>query len=105
VAPASNPFDAVMKCETVPTSRGDIAYLRLYSFNVTSAGAFLKEVVSRLEKQKEDRLIIDIRANPGGLIPAAEGLLALLSLDEIVPVRFHSPIPSAHLPSAIRPQP
>jgi Peptidase family S41 len=86
--PPSNPFDAVMNCGTVPTSHGDVAYLRLYSFNVTSAKAFLLEVSRRLALQKEDRLIIDIRANPGGLITAAEGLLAMLTEDEIEPVRF-----------------
>jgi Peptidase family S41 len=87
-APPSNPFDAVMNCETVRTRHGDVAYLRLYSFNVTNAKAFLVEITRRLAMQKEDRLIIDIRANPGGLIPAAEGLLALLSENAIDPVGF-----------------
>lgn len=84
----SNPFDAVMKCEPIKTPDGYVAYLRIYSFNVTSASAFLREISKRLADLPEDRLIVDIRANPGGLIPAAEGLLALLSEEPIEPVRF-----------------
>jgi len=85
-------FDRIVKCEQISSSTGETAaYLRIYSFNVTSASAFLAEVATRLASLAERRLIIDIRGNPGGHILAAEGLLALVSQNgaaAIEPERF-----------------
>lgn len=63
-------------------------YLRLFSFNVASARAFLETLAAELQGLPPNGLIIDIRANPGGHIPAAEGALQLLSERDIEPARF-----------------
>jgi hypothetical protein len=63
-------------------------YLRLFSFNVSSARLFAEQVAAILAKLPEDGLIIDLRANPGGNIAAAEGVLQLLSTEPITPVSF-----------------
>ena len=54
-------------------------YVRIFSFNVSSAEVFVDEFVRLIEQLPQDGLIIDIRGNGGGLIPAAELLLQVLS--------------------------
>ncbi len=74
--------------------REKVGYLRIYSFLVgdgeaDGADAFLKEVARLLEHEMpKDGLIIDVRGNGGGMIPAAEYLLQLLTPRRIEPAPF-----------------
>jgi hypothetical protein len=65
-----------------------VGYLRIFSFNVSSARRFAEQVARILARLPQDGLIVDIRANPGGNIPAAETTLQLLSDADIAPVSF-----------------
>jgi hypothetical protein len=54
-------------------------YVRIFSFDTPDARAFLVSFAEILRLMPRSGLIIDVRANPGGTIPAGEGLLQLLS--------------------------
>jgi hypothetical protein len=78
----------VLSARTVPTRRGELGYLRIWSFDVDDHEAFVTEVDRVLKQLPADRIIIDLRANPGGLIWAAERLLQLFTDETILPARF-----------------
>jgi hypothetical protein len=63
-------------------------YLRITSFNVPDADAFIQRMEQILAGLPQDRLVIDVRGNPGGLIPAGQRLVRLLTTKPVV----HSPI-------------
>ena len=67
---------------------GDVGYLRIWSFDVEDDDAFLAEMARLLGELPPERLIIDLRGNPGGLIWAAERPLQLLTSQRILPTRF-----------------
>ncbi|HEX6702320.1 MAG TPA: S41 family peptidase [Gaiellaceae bacterium] len=79
---------AVLRFETVRSGRTRYGYVRIFSFNVTRARYFLEAMGRALARLPQNGLIIDIRGNPGGHIPAAEGLLQLLTDRPVTPVRF-----------------
>ena len=57
--------------ESPPTGGGKkIAYMRIYSFNQT-VDSELKKTSEEILKSDADRLIIDLRNNPGGLLDSA----------------------------------
>ena len=91
-APASarrTPIADLMRAERLATDRhGDVGYLRIYSFNAASTRAFLDQAHALLQQLPASGLVIDIRANPGGNILAAEGLLQLLTDRHIEPAGF-----------------
>jgi len=60
---------------------GKYGYIRIFTFHVENAAAFVDEFVRLSEQLPKSGLIIDIRSNPGGLIPAAECLLQALAPD------------------------
>ena len=62
----------VLSARKVPTKLGRVGYLRIWSFDVDDHEAFVTEVSRLLQELPADRLIVDLRANPGGLIWAAE---------------------------------
>jgi len=66
----------------------EVGYLRIWSFDVDDHEAFVTEVSRLLKELPQDRLIVDLRANPGGLIWAAERLLQLFTAETIQPTRF-----------------
>ncbi len=73
----------------VVASRGRrLGYLRLWSFDVADDDAYLAEVIRLLRLLPDRGLIIDVRANPGGLIWAAERMLQLLTPTPIAPNGF-----------------
>ncbi|MDP9388914.1 MAG: S41 family peptidase [Actinomycetota bacterium] len=78
----------VVAAKEVATPSGRFGYLRLWSFDVADDAAFVDEVVRLLALLPPDGLIIDLRANPGGLIWAAERLLQLFTPRPVVPTRF-----------------
>ena len=67
---------------------GRLGYLRIWSFDVDDHEAFVTELSRLLQELPADRLIVDLRANPGGLIWAAERSLQLFTDETILPARF-----------------
>jgi hypothetical protein len=78
----------VLRVDTVTPHRRRLGYLRIYSFNVGGARLFTRAFSRLLAALPEAGLIVDIRGNPGGHIPAAEGALQLLTRKRVEPVRF-----------------
>jgi hypothetical protein len=89
-------FPEVLSARRVPATfhdgkrarRAEVGYLRIWSFDVHDHEAFVTEVDRLLKQLPQDRLIVDVRGNPGGLIWAAERLLQLFTDKEIAPTRF-----------------
>jgi hypothetical protein len=76
-----------LKAMSIEAPDGPFGYLRIYAFD-TQPEPFIAELV-RLIPQLPDRgLIIDVRANPGGYIWAAEQALQLFTPNQIQPTRF-----------------
>jgi hypothetical protein len=70
-----------------PLSR-KVGYLRIWSFDVDDDDAFVAELIRLLALLPQTGLIVDLRANPGGLIWAAERALQLFTDVTIQPTRF-----------------
>ncbi|HET9444446.1 MAG TPA: S41 family peptidase [Acidimicrobiales bacterium] len=81
-------FPDVVAATVLDTPSGRIGYLRLWSFNVDADEPFVAEVVRLLGLLPQTGLVIDLRANPGGLIWAAERLLQLFTPRTVAPTRF-----------------
>ena len=73
----------------VNTSEGEFGYIRIYSFLVNDANAFVAEFVRIAQLLPQRGLIIDLRGNGGGNIWAGEQLLQVMSPIPIEPERFH----------------
>ena len=82
------PMHDTLAARTLTTARGELGYLRIWSFDVADDDAFVAEVIRLLEQLPERGLIVDLRANPGGLIWAAERLLQLFTDGPVTPTRF-----------------
>jgi hypothetical protein len=70
---------------TVDTPSGPCAYLRIFSFEVPDAVQFVTRIAQILAGLPQERLIIDVRGNPGGLIPSGQMLVRLLTKKPISP--------------------
>ena len=77
----------VFRASKVQTDRGTFGYIRIFTFNVSDADAFVAEFVRLARQLPGAGLIIDVRGNGGGLIPAAERLLQVLTPGKIEPQR------------------
>jgi Peptidase family S41 len=90
--PLATSLPDVLLARTVHTRLGsklvDVGYLRIWGFDVGDHEEFVHEVIRLLEQLPQDRVIVDLRANPGGLIWAAERLLQLFTDKPIEPTRF-----------------
>lgn len=73
----------------VETSSGTFGYVRIWTFNVDDADAFVDEFVRIAALLPSDGLIVDVRGNGGGLITAGERLLQVLTPRAIEPERLH----------------
>lgn len=73
---------------TIKTPSGDVGYLRITSFEVADVDAFIFGMQTILSGLPQDRLVIDVRNNPGGVIPAGQRLIGLLTGKPVT----HSPI-------------
>ena len=62
-------------------------YLRLFSFSVPDVRGFAEEMAQVLRQMPPAGLIIDVRGNPGGTIPAGEALLHMITDRAIEPTR------------------
>jgi len=85
-------YNNIMKYGTLKTTSGDVGYLRIFSFEVGNVQTFIQSVSKFMQAMPQDKLIIDIRENPGGIIPSGEQLVQLLSKNPITasPVAFRN---------------
>ena len=81
-------FRDFLTARTVNTSKGKFGYLRIWSFDVDDDQAFLDAAITLLKRLPDRGLIIDLRANPGGFIWAAERMLQLFTPNRITPTKF-----------------
>jgi hypothetical protein len=70
------------------TKAGTVGHLRLWGFDLADDDGFVEEVIEILRLLPPEGLIIDLRANPGGLIWAAERLLQLFTPAHVAPTQF-----------------
>jgi hypothetical protein len=83
-------FQKLFRAQTRWAEGREIGYVRLYSFNPGDSDLFVSEF-KRVIKGKgfpQEGLIIDVRANGGGLIRAGERLLQLFTPRRITPELF-----------------
>ena len=75
----------------VTTPHGKFGYVRIWSFHVpkNEIDDFIAEVVRIVRLLPKNGLIVDVRGNPGGWIPAGERLLQIFTPREIEPERLH----------------
>ncbi|MCC7161021.1 MAG: peptidase S41 [Anaerolineae bacterium] len=73
---------------TVETPHGEFGYIRLWTFMVNDDVSFVDEFIRIVEMLPQNGLIIDVRANGGGLITAGERLLQVLTPRTIEPCRM-----------------
>lgn len=79
----------VFSFRTVDTPGGKFGYIRIWTFMASDDVAFVNEFVRIVEMLPQEGLIIDVRANGGGLILAGENLLQVLTPRTIEPCRLH----------------
>ncbi len=79
----------VFDFKRVSGPQGELGYIRIYTFMVFDADAFLNEFVRIARLLPQTGLIIDLRGNGGGNILAGERLLQVLTPRPIDPQRFH----------------
>ena len=72
----------------IGTPSDPAGYLRLWSFNVDRANAYIVEMRRLLKLLPQSGLVVDVRGNPGGYIEACERLLQILAPHPIQPARF-----------------
>ena len=84
----ATPFADNVGAKIIDTPSGGFGYLRLWSFSVIDVNSYVAEVVRLLSQLPAEGLIVDVRANPGGAVRAAERLLQLLTPRSITPTRF-----------------
>lgn len=89
LAEDSNSLDSIMpgvlRAQKVKTPKGTFGYIRIFSFDVDDADAFVEEFVRLAELLPQNGLIVDVRGNGGGLIWASERLLQVLTPRSIEP--------------------
>jgi cytosine/adenosine deaminase-related metal-dependent hydrolase len=105
--PVASSLPWVFQAARVSTKKGEFAYIRLFTFNVPSAEAFVSEFCRLLTQLPPRGLILDVRGNGGGLIFAAEQLLQVLTPNRIEPepaelatTSFMLRVCRAHAPSS-----
>jgi cytosine/adenosine deaminase-related metal-dependent hydrolase len=77
----------IFRARKLDTPYGVFGHIRIFSFNVHDADAFVQEFVRLVASLPQNGLIIDVRGNGGGLIYAAEQLLQVLTARRIEPER------------------
>ena len=84
------PLQDILHAETRKVDGREFGYIRLFSFDVADAAAFVKEFARLISSDgfPQEGLIIDVRGNPGGMIRAGERLLQLFTPRRIKPELF-----------------
>jgi len=79
------------------TEKGPVGYISVRQFSETTVPAF-KDALKRLQQEKVQGLIIDLRRNPGGLLSASIEMadLFLEAGKDIVTVRYRNRSPEIH---------
>ncbi|QSQ19093.1 hypothetical protein JY651_27500 [Pyxidicoccus parkwayensis] len=85
---AESLFPESLSFRRVETSSGTFGYLRIAHFVVDDVEGFVREVERVIRLLPETGLIIDVRGNPGGSIPAGERLLQFFTASRIEPEPF-----------------
>ncbi len=75
----------VFKAESVTTITGTFGHIRIFTFNVNDAAAFVGEFIRLISQLPQNGLIVDVRGNGGGLIFASEFALQTLTPRRITP--------------------
>jgi hypothetical protein len=75
----------VFRARRLQASSGNFAYVRIFTFNVPDADAFVEEFSRLASELPPDGLVLDVRGNGGGLIYAAERLLQVFTPRPIRP--------------------
>ncbi len=74
---------ASLKTETI---EGNISYIKLYQFS-EKAGSDFRDAVSEILKSPADRIILDLRGNPGGYLQVAQDIAGwFLEKDQVVTI-------------------
>ncbi|MEL7092535.1 MAG: S41 family peptidase [Pseudomonadota bacterium] len=90
--------DGILRYGVIHTPTGRCGYLRIFSFQVPDWKAFLQKLEGILQNLPQNRLIIDVRGNPGGQIPAGQGLVRMLTTKPLQP----APIAFRATPSTLQ---
>ncbi|MFE1437264.1 S41 family peptidase [Streptomyces sp. NPDC058739] len=78
----------VFTARTVDTPSGTFGHLRIHTFSVQDAEAFVEEFLRLIGELPQNGLILDVRDNGGGLIWASEFALQALTPRRITPEPF-----------------
>ncbi|MEJ8645739.1 S41 family peptidase [Streptomyces sp. MS1.HAVA.3] len=78
----------VFTARTVQTPSGTFGHVRIHTFSVDSADAFVQEFVRLIGLLPQNGLIVDVRDNGGGLVWASELTLQTLTPRPITPEPF-----------------
>jgi hypothetical protein len=73
---------------TVATDHGTFGYVRLWHFIADGVDDIARDFITVLPQLPTDGIVLDIRGNTGGYIPAGERLLQLFTTRLITPSRF-----------------
>ncbi|OBQ79356.1 hypothetical protein A9K71_29440 [Mesorhizobium sp. WSM3873] len=82
--------DGNLRYGRIETSSGSAGYVRIFSFEVSDDLTFVNKMAFIIASLPQEMLIVDIRNNPGGLIPAGQKLLRVLTNKPLLssPVEF-----------------
>ncbi len=81
----STAMSGTFRAQSVSTPSGEFGYIRIFTFNVDDPDAFIDEFVRLAGLLPQNGMIVDVRGNGGGHIYASEGLLQVLTPEEITP--------------------
>jgi hypothetical protein len=77
-----------IEAKAITSEKQRVGYLRIRTFNVDDADAFVRHCVDLVRELPQTGLIVDVRDNGGGLIYAAERLLQIFTPRTIEPAQF-----------------
>jgi Peptidase family S41 len=86
-APIAPALGDNVRFKTVTTPSGEWGYIRIYSFDAADPASFVVGFADILRQVPQEGVIIDVRSNPGGAIPAGEGLLWLFTDRDVTPAQ------------------
>jgi C-terminal processing protease CtpA/Prc len=85
VSGTESSFPQNLSFRTIDTTSGRFGYIRIWNFEIEDVEGFVKEVARILGMLPQNGLVIDVRGNPGGTIPAGERILQFFTTRTIQP--------------------